>query len=152
MTLFNFDRKCMNPDAYFHARIVNNVSSCISPRSSDHSSAIHSISLHANNNWNNWLAWKFLFISFSIWLNVAGQNDRQGQRLTGQLPCQSEHCLLTGCYFKPCTRPLISPFSFLIKSFATFNNEDYNLFLILFVMPLWDMLPETYCMNIFFQC
>ena len=32
---------------------------CVSPRISDQSSTIHSDSLHNDNNWNNWTAWKF---------------------------------------------------------------------------------------------
>ena len=30
------------------------------------------------------------------------QHDRQGERLTGQLPNQSRHCPLTGNYFESC--------------------------------------------------
>ena len=64
---------------------------------------------------------------------MATEHDQQDKRLTGQLPNESGHCLLTGRYFKPCTRPLISPFSFFIKSFTAFNNKGYNhLFLIFF--------------------
>ena len=36
----------MNPDVCFNPQIVNNGSSCISPRISDQSSSIHSNSLH----------------------------------------------------------------------------------------------------------
>ena len=46
-------------DVCFNAWIVNNVSSCILTRISDQSSAIDSDSLHTDNKWNNWTAWKF---------------------------------------------------------------------------------------------
>ena len=64
---------------------------CISPRISDQSSAIRSYSLHSDNNWT---AWRFKFISFSKRSNVTGQHDRLDERLTGQFPNQSGHCLL----------------------------------------------------------
>ena len=38
---------------------------------------------------------------FQRW-NVTCQHDRQGERLTGQLPSQSRHCALTSHYFKLC--------------------------------------------------
>jgi hypothetical protein len=46
-------------------------------------------------------------ISFSLvipcfWVNVTGQNDRQGKDLTGQVQIMAGHCLMTGHYFKPC--------------------------------------------------
>ena len=63
---------------------------CISPRISDQSSAIRSYSLHSDNNWT---AWRFKFISFSKRSNVTGQHDRLDERLTGQFPNQSGHCL-----------------------------------------------------------
>ena len=88
----------MNPGVCFNAQIVNNSSSCISPRISGQSLAIHSLSLHT---YNNWTAWKFQFISFSIRSNVSSQHDQQDERSTGQLPNQSGHCPLTGCYFEP---------------------------------------------------
>ena len=44
------------PWCLFQVQIVNNGSSCISPWISDQSSAIHSDSLHPDNNWNNWTA------------------------------------------------------------------------------------------------
>ena len=75
-----------------------NGSSFISPRITDQSSTIHSDSLHTDNNWNNWTWWKFWFILFSIRSNVTGQHDWQDERLTGQLPNQSGHCLLTAPY------------------------------------------------------
>ena len=48
----------------------------------------------------------------------------------------------------------LGAFLFKIRPLTTFNNKDCNhLFLIFFfVMPLWDKLPEAYCMNIFLQC
>ena len=76
----------------------NNSSSCISPRITHQSSAIHSDSLHTDNNWNNWTSWKFWFILFSIRSNVTGQHDWQHERLTGQRPNQSRHCPLTQPY------------------------------------------------------
>ena len=91
---------CVNSDVCFNALIVINGSSCISPRILDQSSAIYSDLLHTNNNWNNLTAWTF--ISFSIQSNVTRQHDRQGERLTGQLPNQSRHCPLTGNYFESC--------------------------------------------------
>ena len=39
----------MNPNVCFNKQIVNNSSSCISPRISDQSSALHSNSLHTDN-------------------------------------------------------------------------------------------------------
>ena len=39
----------MNPNLCFNVQIVNNGSSCLSPRISDQSSAIHSSSLHTDN-------------------------------------------------------------------------------------------------------
>ena len=97
----------MNRDVCFNALLVNNSSSCISPRISDQSSAIHSDLLHTDINWNNLTAWKFQFISFSIRSSVTGQHDRQGEKLTSLLPNQSEHCPLTGHYFESC-EPLVS--------------------------------------------
>lgn len=48
-------------------------------------------------------------ILFSIQSNATSQHW-QDERLTGQIPNQSGHCLLTGHYFKPCsainTKPL----------------------------------------------
>ena len=127
----------MNPDVCFHARISNSVSSCISPRISDQSSTIHSISLHTDSKWNNWLAWKFWLFHFQydrMWpMNMASEHDQQDETLTCQLPNQSGHCLLTSRYFKPCSRPLISPFSFFIKSLTTFNNKDYNRLFLIFL-------------------
>ena len=75
----------------FQVRIVNNSSRCISPRISDQSCAIHSDSLHTDDNWNNWTARS----------DMTGQHDPQDKRLTGQLPNQSGHCPLTGHYFEP---------------------------------------------------
>ena len=49
----------MNPNVFFNARIVNNVSSCISPRISDQRFAMHSDSLHTDNNWNNWFHFQY---------------------------------------------------------------------------------------------
>ena len=98
---------CVNPDVCFNAWIVNNSSSCISPRISDQSSAIYSDSLHTDNNWNNLTAWKCQFILFSIWSNVTGQHDRQGEKFTIQLPNQSGRCALTGHYLESC-EPLVS--------------------------------------------
>ena len=49
----------MNPNVCFNARIVNNVSSCISPRISDQRFAMHSDSLHTDNNWNNWFHFQY---------------------------------------------------------------------------------------------
>ena len=91
------------PDVCFNPPIVNNGSGCISPRISDQSSSIHSNSLHNDNSWNNWTAWKFyLSTTFLIWSKVTGQHDQQDERLTGKLPNQSRHCPLTGRYFEPC--------------------------------------------------
>ena len=33
---------------------------------------------------------------------MTGQNDRQDESLTGQVPDQAGHCPLTGRYFEPC--------------------------------------------------
>ena len=49
----------MNSNVCFNARIVNNVSSCISPRISDQRFAMHSDSLHTDNNWNNWFHFQY---------------------------------------------------------------------------------------------
>ena len=97
---------CMNPDVCFNALIVINGFSCISPRISDQSSAMHSDSLHPDNNWNNLTAWKFQFISFSIQSNVTGQHDRPDERLIHQLPNQPGHCPLTRHYFDSCEPPV----------------------------------------------
>ena len=49
----------MNPNVCFNARIVNNGCSCISPRISDQRFAMHSDSLHTDNNWNNWFHFQY---------------------------------------------------------------------------------------------
>ena len=44
-------------------------------------------------------------------MNVSGQHDWQDERLTGQIPDQAGHCLLTGRYFEPWPRrktPVVS--------------------------------------------
>lgn len=37
-----------------------------------------------------------------FWLNIAGQNGRQGKDLTQQIQILSRHCQVTGRYFKLC--------------------------------------------------
>ena len=49
----------MNSNVCFNARIVSNVSSSISPRISDQRFAMHSHSLHTDNNWNNWFHFQY---------------------------------------------------------------------------------------------
>ena len=40
--------------------------------------------------------------------NVAGQNDRQGKKVTGQQAFLAGHFPLTGRYFKPCSEKLFA--------------------------------------------
>jgi len=93
----HFNLSVPEPDVCFNAWIVNNGSSCISPRISDQSYTIHSDSLHADNNWTA----RKLLISFSVWSNVTSQHNWQDEKLTGQIPNQSGHCPLTGRYLEP---------------------------------------------------
>ena len=37
-----------------------------------------------------------------LYRKMTGQNDRQDESLTGQVPDQAGHCPLTGRYFEPC--------------------------------------------------
>ena len=54
---------------------------------------------------------------------MTGQHDRRDERLTGQLPNQFAHCLLTGRYFEPCNLNLK-----FINSLKKVFNLDLNLF------------------------
>ena len=47
---------------------------------------------------------------------MTSKHDQQDERFTGQLPNQSGHCPLTGCYFVPCLNGLTLKLTVLLAS------------------------------------
>ena len=85
----------------FNARVVNNSSCCISSGISDQSSAndnTHRVATTETTEQHG---------NLNLFHFQNNQHDWQDERLTGQLPNQFGHCLLTGRYFEPCSTRVI---------------------------------------------